>query len=76
MLRRGDETHELVPLLRALERCIGADVLEHYDRWIDDDEIPGAPFLWYQREEAIGRIADSYSATRSFPEIVDNIAWS
>lgn len=57
MLRRGDAPHELAPLFHALERCLRSHALDRYDRLMADAEIPGAAFLWYQRKEAISRIA-------------------
>ena len=75
MLRRGDPPHELAALFHALERCVGAQALDRYDRLIADSEIPGAAFLWYQREEAISRLASELAPVPSVAEAVTAIDW-
>lgn len=75
MLRRGDAPHELSALFHALERCLGPYVLDRYDRLMADAEIPGAAFLWYQREEAISRIACELAPVPSVTEAVTEIDW-
>jgi hypothetical protein len=57
MLRRGDQPHELGPLFKALNRCLGEAALEIYDDLIADDHIPDAPFLWYQRQDCATALA-------------------
>ena len=75
MLRRGDAPHELSALFHALERCLGPYALDRYDRLMADAEIPGAAFLWYQREEAISRIACELAPVPSVTEAVTEIDW-
>ena len=76
MLRRGDEHHELGAVFRALDRCLGARALDAYDALVADSEIPGAAFLWYQREEAITRIASAMNPSPDFAAAVADIEWS
>ncbi|MGH9157136.1 MAG: hypothetical protein ACRD1K_15150 [Acidimicrobiales bacterium] len=51
MLRGGVDAHELTPLFRALNRCAGGDAATVSDSLIGDDNIPGAPYLWYRKQE-------------------------
>ncbi len=76
MLRRGDAPHELRPLFQALERCLGGRALDLYDELVADSEIPGAAFLWYQREEAISRVASALHPLPDFVAAVADIEWS
>ena len=76
MLRRGDPPYELSPLFRALDRCIGDQALASYDQLIADPDIPGAAFLWYQREDAIERIAQATTPRMTLSELLTAVDWS
>lgn len=76
MLRHGAPPYELSPLFRALDRCIGDQALASYDQLIADPDIPGAAFLWYQREDAIERIAQATTPRMTLSELLTAVDWS
>jgi hypothetical protein len=50
---------DVEPLYRALDRCAGQKALTAYDRLIVDPAIPGARFIYYQRQIALNAIAEA-----------------
>jgi hypothetical protein len=54
----GRETHDLWELFAALETIAGLDVLALYDELIEDPAIPGAGFLYYQRDRAVKSLVE------------------
>jgi hypothetical protein len=59
VLQLDEELRDITALYSALERLEGPGVLTRYEKLIADQEVPGAPFVFYQRQRALGAFTEA-----------------
>lgn len=63
VLQLDQELADTAALYAALERLEGPAVLTRYDELIADQGVPGAPFVFYQRQRALGVLVETRAHT-------------